>query len=149
MALTRANVEAILIRRLGGIFEAVGLDGATVDGSNEDLNDPIGWALRQLGKPTADPTAVSDADVAAVGADDYDALFDLAEWRALETAHGAAVDLVDLTTGPRTERLSDIATAIERKAARLREALAARGLGPAVETVTAGVWSLDFAEKSE
>lgn len=45
MALTRANVEAILIRRLGGIFEAVGLDGATADGSNEDLNDPIGWAL--------------------------------------------------------------------------------------------------------
>ena len=65
MALTRANTEAILIRRLGGIFEAVGLDGATADGSNEDLNDPIGWALRQLGKPP-DPTAVSDADVAAV-----------------------------------------------------------------------------------
>jgi len=49
MALTRANAEVILIRRVGALLTAADLDGTTVDGTNVDLNDPFASALRQLG----------------------------------------------------------------------------------------------------
>ena len=53
MAHTRASIEAILIRRCGRMLAATELDGSTIDGSNADLNDPIGWAIRQLGGAVA------------------------------------------------------------------------------------------------
>ena len=41
MTLTRASVEAMLIRRAGKLLTVAGLDGATKDGTNADLGDPI------------------------------------------------------------------------------------------------------------
>ena len=46
MSLTRATVEVALIARCGKLLTAVGLDGATVDGTNAALTDPIGEGLR-------------------------------------------------------------------------------------------------------
>ena len=83
MALTRINVEKVSIGRLGSLLTEAGLDGVTVDGSNPDLNYPIGFALRKLGHSVADIDAVADADIAPVVADDYDELFDWTEFRTL------------------------------------------------------------------
>ena len=57
MALTRAAVEAVLLRRVGSLLEEVGLDGSTVN--NSDLNDPIGYAVRQVGGTVADASAAA------------------------------------------------------------------------------------------
>lgn len=107
MALSRDNVETILIRRVGGLLTSAGLDGTTINGSNPDLNDPIGYALRQLDITVADVTSVSDAEVDTTAAADYDKLFDLAEFRALASILGNIAS-VDMKLGPRTESFGQL-----------------------------------------
>lgn len=107
MAITRANTEAILIKRAGKLMAVIGLDGTTVTGANADLNDPIGYALRQLGYSVASVVAVADADLAAVSTDDYDALFDVAEYRVVETICGNW-NLNDIRVLNRSESLSQL-----------------------------------------
>lgn len=85
MAPTRAQVENILIRRVGAWLTLVSLDGVTNNGNNLDLNDPIGTALAQLGYSVANITMVASTDLASVSSADVPALLDLAELRALET----------------------------------------------------------------
>jgi len=84
MSVTRANVEAVLVKRSGQLLQAAGMDGTTATGSNTDLNDPIGGAIRRLGYATASMALVTDADCAQVPDDKLDALLDLAEVRCLE-----------------------------------------------------------------
>lgn len=144
MALTRAPAETVLLKRVGVLFTAIGLDGTTDDGTNVDLNDPLGYALRRLGYSVATITAVADADLAAVGTDEYDALLDLAELRALESAWSAALTLVDLAVGPRKEALGQLAQGLEKLLARKRAQVEQdHGLGM---TLTGGYLSLDFTE---
>jgi hypothetical protein len=144
MTLTRAAVEAILIRRCGRLLTAAGLDGSTIDGTNADLNDPIGWAARQCGLSLTSITTVTDDELAALADDDTDKLLDLAELRTLETiaenpdvttrqADGAQVDLSDVDT--KLHRL------IERKQARIE-----RLYGIGYTTFSAGVNRLAFLE---
>lgn len=148
MSLTRANVEAILVARCAALLQESSLDYQTVDGTNSDLNDPIGWAIRQLGGTVDSAVLVDDDDVATVDSDDTDALFDLAEYRTLETCHGALLALVDLTVGPRSESFSDMAARLEAKLERLWQRLVKEhGLG--LGSITGGVWDLDFVEKDE
>lgn len=86
MSLTRATVEVALIARCGKLLTAVGLDGATVDGTNAALTDPIGEGLRSLGLAVATLGAVTSADVAQVtDGDGFAQLLDVAELRAFET----------------------------------------------------------------
>lgn len=85
MALTRADFEAVLVKRCGAALAKVSLDGTTIDGTNADLADPIRTAVRAMGYVVADPIDPADADLADVPATRYEALFDLAELRALET----------------------------------------------------------------
>jgi len=66
MTITRANVESILIKRVGKLMTAADMDGSTVGGTNADLNDPIGRALRRIGYTTASIIAVADVDIAGV-----------------------------------------------------------------------------------
>ncbi len=113
MALTRANVEALVIRRVGKLLAAAGLDGATVSGANADLNDPLGYAIRKLGYTVTTVNAVADADVALVTTADYDRLFDLTELRALENALGN-YDAVNLRVGPRSEDLSQLGAQLQK-----------------------------------
>ena len=69
MSLTRAYVEAILIKRCGHLLTVAGLDGTTVAGTNADLGDPIAFALRQLGVAVAVPAVPTTAEVATVADD--------------------------------------------------------------------------------
>jgi hypothetical protein len=146
MALTRANAESILVKRLSGWLAAAGL-AVTSAGSNADLNDPIGWAIRQMGLTVDDVTAVDDGDVARVGASDYDQLFDLGELRTLETIQ-QNLDDVDIEVGPRSERLDQlagrVAKALERKRAQVQ-----RDYGTGLGSLEAGVITLSFLEQND
>lgn len=112
MALTRANAEDIVVDRLGALMDAAGL-AVTVAGSNDDLNGPLSWAARQVGVTLASPVTVTDSDLSGISSDDYDDFFDLAEWRTLKNIQGA-LDLVDVTAGPRSEALSQLSTQVDR-----------------------------------
>lgn len=147
MALTRANVEAILIRRVGKLLTAADLNGTTMDGMNADLNDPIGYAVRRLGGTVASVVQVVDADLAGIASDDYDQLFDLAELRTLETIAGN-LDDVDITLGPRSESLSQLASQVDKRIEKLAEKVQ-RIYGVDVGTLSAGVIGLDFAQHEE
>ena len=145
--LTRADTESILISRIGTIYVAVGLDGTTVDGTNVDLNDPIGYGIRQTGGTVASFVLVTDADVATVAEADYDEYLDISEYRALVNAQGNFTS-VDIKVGPRSESKSQLgtrlATMIKSKKDRLDEVY-----GTSVGVLTGGVITLDFAEHDE
>ena len=145
MATTRADAEAILIDRIGILFVEVGLDGVSVDGDNNDLNDPIGYALRQLGHSVAVITLVADADMASLDDADIDHFLDVAEYRALLNAWTAhkAVDLkVDVYSESFSQLANRLLDMIKTKRAWIE---AEHGLSQ----LTAGVLTLDFMEKDE
>ena len=87
--MTRAEVETILVSRLKDLLTAAGMS-TSVDGANSDLDDAIAWAGRNYD-----------------GTDDN--YLDLAEHRALKTIHNRLAALVDVTAGPRSEKLSQMA----------------------------------------
>jgi hypothetical protein len=117
--MNRSQVETILIRRVGGLLSAADLDGTTTGGNNPDLNDPIGFALRQIGIVPLDPTAITDSDVAQTESSSFDRVFDVAELRALETIQGNLA-LVSITVGARSEAFSDLAQRVEAAITRKR-----------------------------
>jgi len=121
MALTRTIAETILVKRLGPMMTAAGM-AVTIIGTNADLNDPLAWATRQLGHTTADPSTVTDAELASVAVANYDDFLDLAEYRALQNVLGA-LDDVDLTVGPRSEKLSQLAAQAQKKLDQLEHRL--------------------------
>ena len=142
MALARANCEAVLVKRLKVLMEVAELE-VTFAGSNDDLDDPLAWAVRRVGGSTADISTVTDAELAAVSTDDYDDFIDLAEYRTLRNILGN-LDLVDISAGPRAEKLSQLADQV-RVMLEAREAFVADFVAP----LTAGYLSLDFAEHGE
>jgi hypothetical protein len=144
MSLTRANIESVLIRRVGKLLAAADLDGTTVSGSNGDLNDPIGWAIRQCGGTVASVVSVADGDCASVDDTDVDKLLDLAELRTLETIEGN-LDGVDITVGPRSESLNQLSVRVRMKLDAKRDQVR-RDYGFNVATLSAGVVTLDFAQ---
>ena len=147
MAVTRAQLEAVLLRRCSTALEKAGLDYLTDNGKNPDLNDPIGYAVRTLGGTVADITEVVDADVSGIEAADYDALLDLAEYRALETIQNTVADLVSTSVGPQRQEFQQWGQALDSRLARLDGKIERiHAIGRA--TITAGVIDLDFMEKS-
>lgn len=146
MALTRANVEAILVKRIGKWLTAAGLDGTTNNGTNADLSDPIGRAVRALGFTVADVTNVASTDLASIGADKYDQLFDLAELRALETCL-TNYDKVNLSLGPRSESFDQLRNGMIQAIKLKREQIASDYDDSMV--LTGGVLALDFEEHAE
>ena len=138
MALTRANCETVIVKRLKVLMEVAGL-AVTYAGSNTDLGDPISWALRRLGGAVADATTVTDAELTAVATADWDDLFNLAEYRTLQTILGN-LDLVDISAGPRSERSSQLAQQV-RGMIEAREAFVDAFVNPP----TAGYITMDFA----
>jgi len=147
MALTRANVEFLLEARLSPLLSAAGMDSTTVDGTNVDLNDGIGRAVRDLGYAVASAVLVADADVGLVPAAEHNEFLDAAELHTLSNILGN-LDDVDITVGPRTEKLNQLATKIERKIERLRKSMALV-YGYSLATVTTGYITLDFAEHGD
>lgn len=144
MALTRANVEFLMEARLAPLLTAAGMDGTTVDGTNVDLNDPIGRAVRDIGYTVTSLVLVATADVAQVAVAEYDEFLDACTLHTLENILGN-LDDVDIRVGPRDEKLNQLAEKVERKIKRLEDAMAlAYGYGMA--TPVAGYITKDFAE---
>ncbi len=148
MTITRANVESLLIRRVGALFTELSLDGTTVSGANPDLNDPIGYAVRQCGGTVTSPTAVADADLAGIAEEDTDKLLDFAELRALKTALTVARRLVTHQEGPRREDLSDLAEGLAADIT-FRQAEIGESYGLGVGALEAGVLTLEMMESNE
>lgn len=144
MALTRAQAEAILVRRVGRLMTAASMDGATTNGSNRDFNDPLGWAIVQAGGSVAARNLVTTADLATA---DDDAVLDLAELRVLESIAGNLA-LVDVTFGPHKESLGQLGTRLELLIARKRKQVA-RDHGVGASALEAGVITLGFAQQRE
>jgi hypothetical protein len=98
MTTTRSDIETLLVSRLSGWLTSAGM-AVTIVGSNASLNDPIGWAIRQVGGSVVSPALVTTTDVQTVVAADLDKLIDLAELRTLE-AILANFSAVDKKAGP-------------------------------------------------
>jgi hypothetical protein len=124
MSLTRAQFEAIMVQRIGGWLANAGLP-ITVIGTNEALNDPLGYAIRIAGGTVTSYALVADADVATVADAKLDMLLDLAELRALENVLSNFA-LVDVKAGPVEAKQSQFADRLERVIARLRSQIAVR-----------------------
>lgn len=147
MTVDREQVEIVLIRRCGALMTAADLDGSTITGNNNDLNDPIGYALRRLGQSVADISNVTDADLSGVADTDIDKLLDLAETRTLGNILGN-LDDVDITLGPRRESLNQLAELLEKRLERLQKKIE-REYGIGLGSFESGVISMDFAEHNE
>lgn len=116
MALTLADVETVVERRVGAFMTKAGMP--TAGTPNPALADPIGWALRALGYAPASIAAVTDGDLAAVATAHVDALLDLAELRTLESVL-TNITAVSTTAGPVSQSWgqlrTDLLTLIPRK----------------------------------
>lgn len=144
---TRVHVETMLINRCGALLTFVGKDGTTVDGTNSDLNDAIGGAIRRLGGSVTDPATVSATDIQSVDASLFDALVDIAELRLYYSIRGNLV-VTDITAGPFSEKYSDIGDYLDAQI----ESLEARiemehGIGGPEMTV--GIITRDIASHDE
>lgn len=144
-ALTRVIAETILVNRLGPMM-AVAEMAVTIVGTNGDLDDPLAWATRGVDGATAAHNTVTDAELALVGAADYDDLMTLAEWRTLKNIQGA-LNAVDLTVGPRSEKLSQYAEKVQQMLNNLEPLV--EGLGLLTVPVTTGYITIDIAEHDE
>ena len=107
MAYTRANAETALVTRASKKMALVGF-AVTIIGSNTDLNDPIGMGLLWMGKSISNISTVTDADLAALLQAEVPEFLDRAELRLLENILGN-YDLVNISLGPRSESLNQIA----------------------------------------
>lgn len=145
MALTRVIAETILVSRLGPMM-AVGELAVTIVGTNADLDDPLAWGTRMVGGSTAAHNTVTDAELALISADDYDDLMLLAEWRTLLNIRGA-INMVDIVTGPRAEKLHQFVAQLQQMLDTLEPSVEA--LGVLTTAMTAGYISLDFVEHGE
>ena len=144
MSLTRAQVETILVQRIGGWLTNAGL-AVTTAGSNASLNDPIGYGIRIAGGSVSSYALVADADVVTVADADLDMLLDVAELRALENVLSNFA-LVDAKAGPVEAKSSQFADRLMKVIDRLRAQLAIRyGIESAL-LLQAGVISLNFHE---
>lgn len=147
MALTRAQVETILISRVGGWMSEAGLEVSTA-GGNPDLNDAIGYAVRKVGGTVANVTNVTTTDLSGIASDDYDALLDLAEWRAL-TNLARGLGKVDTRVGPLAQSFSQLRRDVLEAAKEKRAQIETDHSGLLGATVEAGVITLDIALKDE
>lgn len=147
MAITRAQAEQILVKRLGGWMTEAGLE-VTSAGGNKDLNDALGYATRKVGGTVASVTNVTDSDLAGISSDDYDALLDIAEWRTL-TNLARGLGKVDTRVGPLAQSFSqlrrDVLDAAKEKRAQIENDHSGL-LGASLE---AGVITLDIALKDD
>ncbi len=142
MTATRAIIETLVVRRCKNLMDAVSF-ALTYAGANDDLNDPIAWAIRKLSGTVSNPVSVSDADVASVSDSSFDALVDLAEYRTLVNIKGNYA-LVDISSGPERESLSQVANNLKDLIeAKLEYIKNTYGIGAPI--MEAGVLSEDFA----
>lgn len=144
MALTRANIEGILIERAGSLMTLVSLDGTTIDGTNTSLNDPIGYGIRQSGGSTSNFASVSDADVLTVDTTNQDQLIDIAEFRTLQNILGN-YNRPNTKVGPRDEEWGDLSKVISDRLDK-KQKLLEELYGFGSRALEGGIIAYDFAE---
>ena len=120
MALTRAYVEAELVGQRRELLVLAGMS-TSVDGSNPDLNDPIRAALFDVGVTAADPTDVSDADLATVPASATSNFMAAARYRLAVKLHGAFAGQPDRRVGMLETKFSQVAEALAKEIASLEQ----------------------------
>jgi len=143
---TRANLEAILVKRAGGIMAVTSM-AVTTAGSNADLNDPIAYALRKSGYTVSNLVLVADADVSDVTDGDLDMVLDYAELRTLETVSTNLAQFVDVTDGPISEKMSQYAASLDKRIAKLSDKITI--LYSTVVEAEAGSLHFDFAAHND
>lgn len=141
MPVTRALVVSKVVNRVGGLLARAGLP-TTPDETNDALLDPAQKALvLWLGVATADPSALTDADLAGVTGARAEKLFDAATLEALNLILGRLA-LVDERVGERDQKNSQLADQVAKLAARYEARLgkpAGALSAPCVRASTAGV----------
>lgn len=145
---SRATVEQLLVNRQGKRMAFVGM-AITYLGSNASLNDSIAYAVRMLGGAVAVPTAVTDVEIDPVIADadaGLDALLDVAELRLLLSIKGN-LDTVDITSGPFTEKYSQLGAMIDKDIDRLQKTVEQWGVSGI--SIEAGVIELNIGSRSD
>lgn len=141
----RTHAEHLLIGRRGSMMVKIGLDGTTIDGTNAALVDPITYAIRKVEGFVANPVLVDDVDMATIPEDMWDAFLDVAELRLMRNMRGNST-FVDITAGPLSESLSQLANQLARDISNMENFIEAEyGLGGA--TLEADVIRLNFAEQ--
>jgi hypothetical protein len=113
MSFSRIQVETTLVQRCGGLMTEVSFSTST-DGTNTNLDNAISYALSRLGYSVADPTTVTDAEIALLDTTDWLAFIDIATLQLLADILGNLA-LVDITVGPRKEALSQLARQIQNR----------------------------------
>lgn len=143
MALTRAHVESELVLRAGRLLAVVGLDGATVDGTNLTLNGPLRAGLESLAIPPVAWT-VTDTDLAAVDPGDVSQLLDVAELRTLQNVLGN-MDEPDQQNGQDQQQWGAMAQRVQKTVTELADRCAKR-YGLYAPSLAIGVIEMDFNE---
>ena len=146
MALTRVKVETLLVKRCNKIMAFVGM-AVTIVGTNADLDDPMGVAIRECGGTVADFIAVTDADILTVASDDYDKLLDIAEYRLISSMI-SNFDKYGLKVGPRSGYQSQVREGLETRLKMLAGELEAK-YGWNAPSPEMGSIMLDIADHNE
>lgn len=148
MTVTRANIEKTLTLRRSPLM-VIATMAVTFAGSNVDLNDPIGYAIRFLGGTVTDPMLVADADLTSLDDIFLDGILDVAELRLLRTIKGR-LDQVDTRTGPLSESMSQLAKSVGEDIDDLMAMIKAKyGTGVGGILIETGYISLNFAEHND
>lgn len=145
MALTRAVAEFVVIRGCGKILARAGLDGTTVDGTNDDLTDALREGLASLGFGVATLGAVTDADLMPIAPTNFSQFRDIAILSALESALGNLAQPDQMADTDNQQMLGKLRDSIEATVAR-KQKLAQQQYGYGLGSLTAGVVDLGFAE---
>ena len=143
MTLTLNNATTVLGSRLNKLLLAIGLDASAID-----LNDPIAYAVRDLGYTVADATQVVNSDLSSIAAAEENQFLDVAEYRGLETAQNNLAVKATMAVGPRRQHYSDIAAILDKILVRKAKILE-KQYGFGLTSITAGVIDLAFAEENE
>lgn len=140
MTITRVLAETELVERQGERMSIVGL-AITIVGANADLQSPMASALRKMGYSASSP--VTDSDLSIIPDDEIEEFYDRAELRLLQNIKGNNV-LVDITTGPRSKKLGQLAQELEKDIQLLANRVYSEYEGAG--SLSAGAISLDFQE---
>lgn len=143
MALTRAGVENVLIRRCGALMTWANLDGVTVDGTNEDLADPIWLALTDCEVTPAALTPV-DGDFATLATADNARFLAIAELRCLETVWGNIAEVTE-KMGTDQQSWNEAKRELRQRLGDLRSDLA-RKYGYGEGSLGSGTFRLEYVE---
>lgn len=111
MAITKAEVDSIIMDRVGGFLAEV--RRMTGDPAKPSPEPAIAWAVRKLGYSTGTLTKATDADLAGVPVTQADALFDLAEYRTLLSIQ-TNLTAVSNQTGPVRDEWNDLSARLAK-----------------------------------